>query len=349
MSDACGILIGGSPSTGSSVLVNVLNRHPELAAGPETYLFIHPDLYREWDRYGHYLLKRDRFRGLKSIGWFRKNGADLLLPEYGWDPAGLAALLNRSASFPEFVEGYFSTAMTRKGATQWIEKSPSNSLAFPDFLKFFPEGKVIHTTRNPYDAVASLIARGHSPWYAAGAFVLNAAMALRSAEHPRYRLLRYEDWLLDPQKELRQVLNFLELDWREGLLTPSSSELGEEVRMEGWLSNEKGALSRDSIGRFARLPAGDRHQVVQALQAFELTPAYAKKWDLQHRNIRSIAPTLGYELERSTGKSVNFTLQRLEDWWSRTWRWYPTGLLHYPAQSATPPKKNQSPNKPINQ
>lgn len=159
MSDACGILIGGSPSTGSSVLVNVLNRHPELAAGPETYLFIHPDLYREWDRYGHYLLKRDRFRGLKSIGWFRKNGADLLLPEYGWDPAGLAALLNRSASFPEFVEGYFSTAMTRKGATQWIEKSPSNSLAFPDFLKFFPEGKVIHTTRNPYDAVASLIAR----------------------------------------------------------------------------------------------------------------------------------------------------------------------------------------------
>ena len=44
------IIIGGSGSSGSSLLATILNRHPEVAVGPELSLFNKPVLYENnWD------------------------------------------------------------------------------------------------------------------------------------------------------------------------------------------------------------------------------------------------------------------------------------------------------------
>ena len=54
------IIMGGSQSTGSSLLVNILNRHSMLVAGPETYLFMHPKLYHHWEENKKYLIKTNK-------------------------------------------------------------------------------------------------------------------------------------------------------------------------------------------------------------------------------------------------------------------------------------------------
>ncbi|MBK7410802.1 MAG: sulfotransferase [Saprospirales bacterium] len=132
-----GILIGGSPSTGSSVLVNMLNRHPDVVAGPETYLFIHPKLYTEWPAYRWFLLHRSKWGGLKSIGWFRKNGADLLDPFYGWTQESLSAEIPQALDLPAFAEAFFSKSRKGKDASRWVEKSPSNALCLDLFSTTF--------------------------------------------------------------------------------------------------------------------------------------------------------------------------------------------------------------------
>ena len=318
-----GVLIGGSPSTGSSVLVNILNRHPDVVAGPETFLFMHPKLYTDWERFKRFLIRSSKFGGLKSIGWFRMNGADLLDPFYGHSPASLRQLVAQAGSFPEFADAFFQPALREEGARVWAEKSPSNALCLDLFPDHFPSGKVIHTTRDPYDAIASLVARGYSPYYAAGAYLVNTAFALRPEGESWYFLLRYEDWVADPEGRLGACLSFLGLEWDPALLQPRES--GAPVRMEGWLHDEKGPLQKGSIGRFARLSPADQHAIRAVAQRMRIAPGYGRAHALPVASIGEICERLGYP-QKPADRATNaaFCKDYLKDRLGRAVRWYPT-------------------------
>ena len=318
---ADGILIGGSPSTGSSALVHILNRHPALLAGPETYLFMHPGLYTDWERHKTYLLKTSKFGGLKSRGWFKMNGADLLQPFYGQSTTSLLHLIAEADTFSHFAGAYFQSALQKAGARIWVEKSPSNALCFDHFLHIFPEGKVVHTTRDPYDAIASLVARGLSPFSATAFYLINTAFAIKKAEDSRYHLLKYEEWVASPEKVLKPLLQSLGLKWRADLIRP---EAGEEVRMEGWLHNEKAALSTRSIGRFYQLTDEQQRHITCAVRQMRINPRYRKVYGLEVGSIQDLCAALGYPEKPSVGHVCSqLKMARLAARFFRLTRFYP--------------------------
>ena len=317
-----GILIGGSPSTGSSVLVNILNRHSDVVAGPETYLFIHPKLYTEWATNRRFLLHRSKWGGLKSIGWFRKNGADLLDPFYGWTPEALSREVNMALDFQSFADTFFSVAKTKKGAGRWVEKSPSNALCMDLFLAHFPGGRVVHTTRNPYDTIASLVARGLSTFEATAAYLLNTSFALKSAGAAQYFCLKYEDWVKAPDQFLRDCFSHLNLDWDPSFLEPEKGE--GEVRMKGWLHDEKGALQARSVGRFQRLPELDQEKICYAVEHVHINNGYREMHGLPTRSIPEICKILEYPLHPSTRSfQMSMTLDNWRNQAIRRLKWYP--------------------------
>ena len=322
------MLIGGSPSTGSSVLVNILNRHPEVLAGPETYLFMHPKLFLEWEANKRYLLETSWVKGLKSEGWFRMNGADLLQPFYQNPAVQLREMVTRAEDLTAFSNSFFQKALQTKGARIWVEKSPSNALCFDHFLNDFPSGKVVHTTRNPYDTIASLMARGLSVYSATAFYLINTAFALKSASDSRHFLLRYEDWVQRPEVRLQALLEFFGLSWKNHLLQP---EEGEEVRMEGWLHSEKGALNAGSIGRFERLSPEEQGRIRWAVQQMRMNPIYGAMYGLAHHSIREICDILDYPFLPAEGTATaGIRLARLCDRWARLVRFYPHWGKKYP-------------------
>ncbi|MBK8492256.1 MAG: sulfotransferase [Saprospirales bacterium] len=317
-----GILIGGSPSTGSSVLVNMLNRHPDVVAGPETYLFIHPKLYTEWPAYRWFLLHRSKWGGLKSIGWFRKNGADLLDPFYGWTQESLSAEIPQALDLPAFAEAFFSKSRKGKDASRWVEKSPSNALCLDLFLHHFPGGRVVHTTRNPYDTIASLVSRGLSPFEATAAYLLNTSFALKAAGSARYFCLKYEDWVHAPDQFLRACFAHLGLNWDPSCLEPEKGAT--EVRMEGWLHNEKGPLQAGSVGRFQRLPALEQEKICYAVEHLRIDPRYREIHQLPVSNIPEICEILEYPIHPSTRSfRLSMTISKWRNQAIRQFKWYP--------------------------
>jgi hypothetical protein len=316
------VLIGGPQSTGSSLLVNILDRHSAVSAGPETYLFMHPRLYTGWNRYKKYLLRTSKFGGLKSEGWFLMNGAQLRQEEYGWREAELKQLVEAATNLPTFAGAYFSRRMERTGARLWAEKSPANVTAFPQFLDTFPNPKVIHTTRDPYDAAASLVARGYSPYYAAGAYVVHTALALRAHDRPDYHWLKYERLALQPRETVDELLAFLQLPWEE-ILDPGPEEQDEEVRLRGWLQNERGPIGVKSLGRFQRLPRPKMKAIVDALALFRINPAYARRHGIRHTSLREVCAVLDYPyLEAEAPDRRALLRQRRRDRWRRVGRFY---------------------------
>ena len=325
------VLIGGSPSTGSSLLVNLLNRNSRLFAGPETYLFIHPRLFEDWERWKGYLLRPAKLWGLKSPGWFLMNGALLLQGEFGWQRAELARLVGESGSLPEFAERFFARPLRRTGASIWVEKSPANAQTLARFPQTFPDGKVIHCTRNPLDVVASLHARGLSPWYAAGAYVFHTAFALKAEPLPQYRLVKYEDLVREPEKTLQEVCRFLGAPYEPRMLEPDTDR---EVRMPGWKHSETGPVAATSVGRFLELPLPEQEILLAALNAFRLEPAFVQKHALPFDNAKALALHLGYDWQDFNPRRHLPTLrtQRRLDWLLRTLKAYPTGGWGYPAR-----------------
>ncbi len=322
------ILIGGAPSTGSSLLVRMLDRHPALFAGPETYLFIHPKLYDHWSRFKWCLVRRCLCRGLKSEGWFRFNGARLLLPEYGWLRQALRQQLDRAHSLSTFAKAFFAKAMERKGATIWVEKTPSNAMCFALFHAHFPNSRVIHTTRHPLDTIASLMGRGYEVAYATAAYLVNTALAMRTHTQHWQFTLRYEDLVHNPELTLDGLCTALGIPYLPLMLEPE----GQGVRLAGWQHDASGVVRRGSVGRFQQLSQIEQALVMQAVAYLHIGPAFAKKWGIIWGDIPSIAAQLRYALpplppaDRKLWQLLQRTLQR--DRVQRVLRCYPTGWCY---------------------
>lgn len=325
------ILAGGSGSTGSSLLQAILNRHPDLLAGQETCLFIYPQLFRKWNRYKNFLVKRGVL-GVKSTGWSLRNGADLLHEDYGWERTELESAIRQSATFKDFVHRFFQKPLDRKGAATWVEKTPQNACSFQVFLKEFPQGKVIHTTRNPYDTMASLLARGFDAYSAAGYYVYHAAAAASAAGHGRYFEIRYADLVSEPEQTIRSLFDFLEMPFDPAILRPGEEELANPLKLEGWNHSERGRIEKSSVGRFAKLPETQQREIIAALNVFKISGLHQKEYGIRYADCRALCQVLNFEyLETNpTPFLPAFRQSRRRDMLRRTLRLHPTYFLNYP-------------------
>jgi hypothetical protein len=146
----------------------------------------------------------------------------------------------------------------------------------PELMAWFPDCKVMHITRDPR---AMAMSKSNDPF----------GTALRILEHPRlawlirkiivwfvianyrwtarihsrlrhlanYRLFRYEDLLAEPEKTLREVCSFIDVQFTEDLLHP---EKGRHEHQRSSLTGEqKKAFDAAAAGRWQEvIPVTDR-------------------------------------------------------------------------------------------
>jgi hypothetical protein len=110
-----------------------------------------------------------------------------------------------------------------QGKTRWAEKSPENSLIIGFLDKLYPNCQVVHIVRNPRDVIASnRVKYGKKK----GAFYGGRWVEhVRSAElggarlgSDRFRTIRYEDLVANPDKVLRDLIAWLGEPWSDDVL-----------------------------------------------------------------------------------------------------------------------------------
>lgn len=323
--------MGGSGSTGSSVLQRILDRHTRMVAGPELGLFQFPFLYEKWDRYKHRLAQQNFF-GIKSRAFARRNGAKLLHPYYGWNPSDLNRLLTEAPTFPDFVTLFFQRKLNRSGAEMFVEKTPQNAQGFSEFLKHFPQGRVVHTLRNPYETMASLRRRGFPAYVAAGHFVYQTAAAASARGHQRYTEVEYEQLVGRPTETVRELCAFLQLDFEPDMMRPDEAEQREAVKMPGWRAAETDAIRRVDLNKFSRLDERAQQEIIAALQVYQIPKTYLRKWDIRYRNFAELCSVMGFDHRITDVRPFikQFQRERERDWLVRSFRFHPTGWWNYP-------------------
>ena len=321
------VLIGGSGSTGSSLLRQIMNRHVDVYCGPETYLFAQAKLYANFPKNKKYIIKKHIY-GLKTAGWFAQNGVFLYDTDFGWTEDDLKKLVEETNSFTEFGDRFFKRALDRTGSHIWMEKSPSNACHFHHFLKQFPDSKVIHTLRDPYDTIASLVLRGFTPYFATGLYLYNTALGAASRGHQDYFEIKYEQLVTNTEPELRKLFSFLNLPYDEKVLDVD----GRGTKLGTWRYNPTDAIKVSKNRRFEDLDEIDQAGVIRAVDRIRFHKRYQRRRGIPFGDVRQICDTFGYPYMEPENLVVTrrFGITRLADMANRTLKSYPTHFLNYP-------------------
>ncbi len=192
------IFIVGCQRSGTTLVRLILDSHPNISCGPETRFlrsFEHlTDDAGDWPRLALYGFDKDY--------WHRK----------------VAELF--STTMQDYAE--------RRGKGRWADKTPLYALHLDYLDVLFPDALVLHVVRDPFDVVASH--RSRWGWWSGlkavekwGRYVRSARTAGRRLGPARYRELRYDRLITDPEAELRGVTEWLGEPWDPALLDHESS------------------------------------------------------------------------------------------------------------------------------
>jgi len=239
-SDAAAVFIGGCWRSGTSLLRELLCRHPVFACAPESHVFVPP------------------FRPERVIA------------QWSLEKRQIRAMINKSPSLIAFGEKLFSEMALAAGKTRWIDKTPENVRVAIQLLDHFPKGRFLHVIRDGRDVVCSM---RHYPsevfiegrlvpappidrpiGSCARTWVRETVEGLK--DHPRLLQVRYEELVGNPEGELRRICAFLGEGYDPGMLeTGEDSTSVRSPFVAARFINNPGAgrlPTTGSIGRWQR-------------------------------------------------------------------------------------------------
>lgn len=210
------IFLGGSPRSGTTLVQNIVDSHPDILGGPE---FLH----------------------LQDIVALRKKMQISVSKEWITLFCDEAAV---DQHIKTLIEQLLLPFADREGAKYLSEKTPENVLVFPELAAMFPESKFVFVVRDPRATVASMLQvakrareKGEQPAHftrSASASVQYVKQCLRAGFSAAEKFpenvytVVYESLVKDPEGQTRALAEFLGCGFSEEMLRPGEQKhLGE--------------------------------------------------------------------------------------------------------------------------
>lgn len=242
------VFIGGMGRSGFNMLRNILDSHPEVAAGPDLNLI--DDAMALYHLLAHQL---------------EDGKADA--------PVSVDEIRNTIGAF---IHSVYAPYAEKKGKRIVVDRNPSSLWSFPVLAQIFPNSKFIHLIRDGRDVACShrdvgvrALTRGakldpirnaavNSIYYCAALWSETQKFAWDTCG-PESQLARqgrafttfYENIVLSPESQIQAICNFLEIDYKPEMIRPENFE--HEQSVDGiWTveSDLKAPISMLSAGRW---------------------------------------------------------------------------------------------------
>lgn len=287
MNEANPIIIGGSPSSGSTLLLHILNRHSEILAGPELSLFNKEAFYNM----PYYKLKKKSKKiakkGVCTNGWFLS--PQINYKGYGYSTIEIINLIRKNNNHRDFIDNFFNHRLRKSNKSIWVEKTPSNAYCFKKFLELYPNAKVIHIYRDGRDVITSLKKRGMNSYFATMLWLYNTSSALKLRGHQNYREIKYENLVINPEETIMKLFDFLGMKYEPHLL--KSTIQSKKNMINSWNHSPESSIKNDSVGKYKK--GLSRFDVFIFLKS-GISLKHARKNNLKFLNTTELQSILGY-------------------------------------------------------
>jgi len=291
-------LAGGCGSSGTTLLAHLLGRHPRIVAAPEFDVFNHPEaLSLETLRASiDDLFDRRRLsHGYKLVVGFLTPGAVV-----GIDRVLVKRWLAEAASISAFYAKVAEHMCAPRGASCFVEKTPTNVYNFEALSRQMPELPLIHQVRDGRDVAGSLVRRGKTLFYAGSRWLYDTVSGLRARGRASYLETRYEDLVAGPADALRSILAHLGVDYdpcvmeagRESSASTYEEKWRDKRSAQRWQSTPGDPISAASVGKFRGDLDGEQ---ISTLYRIRLTERAVEELQSPVRTFAELLEHLGYD------------------------------------------------------
>jgi hypothetical protein len=244
------VFLAGADRSGTTLLYAILASHPRISMQRRT------NMWRYFDgRYGDLKDDANLDRCLRDMRGYRRL-------------RGLEPDIERIRR--EFVAGdrtygrlfalFHEHQAERLGRPRWGDKSLHTEHHAARILAEHPDARVLHIVRDPRDRYAS-VRRRHGRDVsqlasATGRWLASTRTGLRNVRRfpSRYRLIRYEDLVRDPERTVRGVCDFIGEAFDPRLLSMEGAPEHRDAGGNGSFGDvAPGTISTAGVGRFRRV------------------------------------------------------------------------------------------------
>lgn len=300
------VFVAGLERTGTSLMYALLASHPDIAMTRRTNLW--PYFY---DRYGSLEVDGDLERCLDVMSRYKR----LKVLDIDWDRLR-RDFLSGPRSYPRLFDLLERQVADREGKPRWGDKSLHTERYAAQIFEAYPDARILHMMRDPRDRFASVIARWKSRRGGVGAGIAewrsSASLAKRNVDRfpDRYRVVRYEDLVRDPEGHLDGICRFIGAPY-----VPQMLEMGgaPEFRRQGSNSSygprREGVIGTDSIGRYRDVLSGSQIRFIEGRLS---EPMGRFGYDLEKHAVQPVPYFVG---------TYSHEILRYGGWWVRhAWR-----------------------------
>lgn len=220
------------PRSGSTFLQRLLASDENIATVSEPWLML-PFLY-----------------SYRKLGVYSEYGhgrmAEALLDFCGTLPLGIEDYRRELKHFA--LNLYEKSAIRKKDARYFMDKTPRYHLVAQELIEIFPDGKFVFLWRNPVAIAASIIetfGKGNWVLYAYKVDLFKGLINLIEAYNKYSEIvcsIRYEDLLKNPNHELDKLCNYLDIPFNQEILNNFSS-----VKLNGRMGDPTGVKNYYSV------------------------------------------------------------------------------------------------------
>jgi hypothetical protein len=271
------IFIVGVSRSGTTLMRRILDRHSRIGIATENHFLGH---LLPWEGTRHYLRRLGHPRDDATVSAMvehiysgelqRRSRLRELSPYWRWLTSRVpradieACLLASDRTERGLFEAFLRIYADRRGKAIMGEKTPAHLDYVETLLEWFPEGRVIHCLRDPRAVyVSELRRRGEHavgfpyrqlvaiPALLASFVLAQTAWTWARAVHrhrvlqrrfgDRYRLVRFEDLVAEPERTLGELCRFLGVDVEPRMLEQQVTSRGARVGAAGF---DAGAADR---------------------------------------------------------------------------------------------------------
>jgi Sulfotransferase family len=319
--------IAGQAKSGTTLLVALLDSHPELLVLPEETAYF-PTVLTKYAPRGRraqfeYLTKQSLSNvlfggpckwGKRSYATFPREKFLQTFERAAFDPANA-----REDLLVLMVKAYAATlGRSLDTITRWVEKTPANRNHVNAVLSLFPHAKILVTLRDPRAILAAQIALEKtrqtgrfSTYYVIAHWRVAAKLArrVRDAEVPGL-VVQYERLVSEPARTMEEVCGYLGIEFDpDTVLTPT--KVG-----RFWSGNSAARInfshiSTEPVTRWERELSQDEIGWVE-WHCRDLMPEFGYEPRLSRRELRCFVRPIRGERPREYLKSRAYSLR--DDW-----------------------------------
>jgi tetratricopeptide (TPR) repeat protein len=230
--------LGGYPRSGTTLLEQILDSHPDVVSAEETTLF-NDEVYIP--------LSKRRPPETSMLDFLESAQPD--------------DLKQLRSNYLEQIQRDIGSPI---GTRLVIDKHPSMNVLIPTFIRAFPEIKLLIALRDPRDVCLSCFVQTHVPLNKASAEymtlegvvegytrTMGLLLTLLPMLEGHYLEVRYEDVVENVEQEAKRTLDFLGIPWDERVLRFDEHAKQKKVRSPTYADVAK-PISKRAMGRWQK-------------------------------------------------------------------------------------------------